>query len=369
MKRVHWSQFIGILALVGCVASQPVDARVARKFKKLDSEIRTLVDESDIVGGEILIVKSGKVLYHEAHGWRDVEKEKPMDRNTICRIRSMTKPIVGTCVLMLYEQGKLSMTDKVCEYIPAYDNEACREITVEQLMLHTGGFRQPGYPGMAQDYSSLEALIEALTEAGPTYEPGERYSYSDGGSSTLAAIVTKVSGMPVEDFIQDKIFDPLGMEDSFCYPHSDDPRMARVSSTYFWNDSSSAWIKYWDSDEPFAVPFFRGSGGVFTTTSDYVKFLRMWMNDGLYRGKRILKPETIEMALTPSGLSGDRPYGYHMGVYKGVGFGHSGSDGTLGVAVPGEDLIFCYFTQSRGNRTLRDMRLRIFDLFSIESER
>jgi len=314
--------------------------------------IEQWVNNEEIVGAEILIIQSGDTLVHEVAGWKDRGRDLPMEKNTICRVRSMTKPFVGTSILMLMEEGKLSLNDKASKYLPDFDNEECREITIEQLLKHTGGFEQPGYPGWAGNYNNLLEIVHALANAGPTYTPGTQFFYSDGGSSTLAAIITVVSGMPVEDFIQTKIFDPLEMDDSFCILTEDDPRRSRISCTY--SGSTRNWTKYWDNNDPPQVPFFRGSGGIFSTVSDYGIFLAMWMNNGYWNSTRFLDSTTVQMALEPSpeSLSADYPFGMHWQIYNDPVFSHTGSDGTLGSADPSKELLVLYFTQSRGNETL-----------------
>jgi CubicO group peptidase (beta-lactamase class C family) len=328
-----------------------------QKISQQDSEnyktpINQWIRNGEVVGAEILIIQSGDTLIHEVAGWRDRERDLLMEKNTICRVRSMTKPFVGTAILVLYEQGKLLLSDRASKYISAFDNEKCHEITIEQLLKHTAGFTQPGYPGWASDYNNLQEIVEAVAQAGPTYPPHTKYSYSDGGSSTLAAIVTEVSGMPVEDFIQTKIFVPLGMKDSFCILNENDPRRSRISCTY--SGESNNWVKYWDNNDPPQVPFFRGSGGIYSTVSDYARFLEMWMNYGTWNSIHFLDSLTVKMALTPStqSLVAHHPYGLHWRIYDDPVFSHTGSDGTLGSADPSKDFLVLYFTQSRGNSTL-----------------
>lgn len=314
--------------------------------------INQWVESGDIVGAEILIIKSGKILVHEAAGLRDIDRDLSFKKNTICRIRSMTKPIVGTSILMLMEEGKLLLSDKASKYLPAFNNDKCRDITIEQLLKHTGGFGQPGYPGWAGDYYNLHEVVQALANSGPRYTPGSRFSYSDGGSSALAEIVTVVSGMQVEEFIQIKIFTPLGMDDSFCVISVNDERRSRISCTY--QGQSNNWTKYWDNYDPPQVPYFRGSGGVFSTAVDYSAFLSMWMNNGYWNSTRLLSAETVAMALTPSSesIQANKPFGLHWEIYDDPVFIHAGSDGTLGYADPSDDLLVLYFTQSNGNETL-----------------
>jgi serine-type D-Ala-D-Ala carboxypeptidase len=328
------------------------------KLQIFSDQIKSWLEDDEIVGAVLHIIKSRKTIAHETFGWRDKKKNVPMEKNTICRVRSMTKPFVGTSVLMLAEQNKLTLSDEVSKYITYYKNEKCNEITIEQLLTHTGGFKQPGYPFSAASYKSLQKLVETIGKVGPTHEIGERYFYSDAGSSTLAYLVTVISRVPVEDYIQKNLFDKLSMKNSFCNLIEDDPRRSQVSCTY--SGGKGSWRKYWDNSSPQAVPYFRGSGGIYSNTTDYAKFLSIWMNEGKTDSTHFLKPETVIFALSPSSLSrnGESGYGFQWEILddsKQI-FGHGGSDGTLAIADKKRDVIFLYFTQSRGNKTLRNIR-------------
>ena len=333
------------------------------KLQLFSDQIKFWLEDDEIVGAVLHIIKSRRTIAYETFGWRDKEKNLPMEKNTICRMRSMTKPFVGSSVLMLMEQNKLTLSDEVAKYITYYQNERCNEITIEQLLTHTGGFKQPGYPFSAAAYKSLQKLIETIGKVGPNHEIGERYFYSDAGSSTLAYLVSVVSGMPVEDFIQKNLFDKLNMKNSFCNLTENDSRRTQVSCTY--SGKKDSWRKYWDNSNPQAVPYFRGSGGIYSTTPDYAKFLAMWINEGKTDSTHFLKPTTVRLAFSPSSLSknGESGYGFQWEILddsKQI-FGHGGSDGTLAIADKKRDVIFLYFTQSRGNKTLRKMRTMFLD--------
>jgi CubicO group peptidase (beta-lactamase class C family) len=331
----------------------------------LTEKVEEWYKNKEIVGAVLMVIKDRKTVLHQAIGWRDREREKPMELDTICRMRSMTKPFVGTSILMLAEQKKLNLSDSISKYISFYDNEKCREITIEPLLTHTGGFEQPGYPKNPAAYKDLEDLVKTIGEVGPTMKPGKQYSYSDAGSSTLAHLISVISQMPAEDYIQKNIFDRLGMKDTSCNSFKGDPRRPRVSCTY--RLMSGIFWKYWDNSMKQAVPYFRGSGGIYSTTEDYAKFLGMWMDEGIAGNTRFLKPETVHKALTrsPETSSGDDGYGYQWEINSAElgAFGHSGSDGTLAIAVPKDDLMLLYFTQSRGNKTTRQMQSLFFDVF------
>jgi CubicO group peptidase (beta-lactamase class C family) len=313
----------------------------------------------DIVGAELLIVKDRQIVWHEAVGWKDRERRIPYERNTIGRIRSMTKPFVGTSVQMLAEEGRLRLEDPVSAYLPSWDNERSRGITIEQLLYHRGGFTQPGYPDPLGRYRSLREAVDATGRAGPQHEPGSRYFYSDAGSATLGAVVAQVSGMPLETFIERRILQPLEMGDTFTMLTMDDPRRSRVSSTYRRTSPDRRFEKYWENTEPQDMQFFRASGGMYSTPRDYAKFLALWMDSGLVDEEPLLQRETVVRALRGRPTGGGYEYGMQWQVFPGMdsspdglpAFGHGGSDGTIAVADPRENLMVLYFTQSRGGNT------------------
>lgn len=356
MKRVVTLFSILILLFGSCSQKRDlIPVFSDEDFSQIDGLILDWVQKEKIVGAEFLVMQSGETLFHEAYGWRDRERELPMVRNTICRIRSMTKPIVGTSVLMLADEEKIKLRDKVSKYIPSFNTEVWQSLTIHHLLHHNGGFGRLGYPGWATSYNSLEEIVQAAAKAGPASPPGETFSYTDAGSSILAYIVSKVSGMPVETFIDRRILEPLDMNDAFCFLSPDEPRRSRISCTYRKPEDENQWVKYWDNHDPPQVPYFRGSGGIYASAMDYARFLTMWINYGNLGNRKFLNAETVGNALIPSELSiaADSPYGHHWFVYKNSAFGHGGSDGTFAMAVPEHELIVCYFTQSRGNRTMR----------------
>ena len=322
------------------------------------------VREQKVVGAEILILKDRKTVFHEVFGWKDRERGVPMEKNSIFRIRSMTKPIVGTAVLMLADQGKLKLTDPVARYLPSFDNDRSKIISITQLLHHSGGFSDPGYPKSINEYKNLREAVDALGVKGPETEPGTSFVYSDGGSATLGALVAEVSGMPIEGFIEKYVLEPLGMDDTLTYLSLDDPRRSRVSSTYETSDDNEGFHKYWDSTQPQKLPFFRASGGIYSTPVDYAKFLAVWIDKGSAEGVRLVSPETVDATFSPGIIP---QYGMHWNLLWEdsdqddektartlSGFGHLGSDGTLAFAFPKKDIMILYFSQSRGGATSMD---------------
>ncbi|MEJ2258052.1 MAG: serine hydrolase [Woeseiaceae bacterium] len=324
-----------------------------------------------MVGAEILIIQHGRTLLHEAYGWSDRDEKRPLERNSIYRIRSMTKPVTGTAVLMLVEDGKIALDDPVGRFLPSFDNKRSQSVTVRQLLTHTSGLGNHGREdiGLKQDdhdYASLRQLVDEIGGIGPRHSPGS-FHYSDSGSATLGAIVEQVSGMPVEHFIEERILSPLGMDDTYTAYVPGADWSGRVNSTYVLRQGSCEFDRYWDPSMEQDENYFQASGGLYSTVSDYAKFLAAWMKPG-ESGILSLSPGLARQAVTPENVRGDgRGYGMHWDIYA-VGdqdglpaaFGHGGSDGTIALAIPGMDAMVLFFTQSRGS----EPRLRLFAEFA-----
>jgi CubicO group peptidase (beta-lactamase class C family) len=335
-----------------------------------DARLSALVDlaagwvaDDRIVGAEMLIVKDRKIVLHETVGWSDREAGVPLERNSIYRLRSMTKPFTGTAALMLVDGGLLDLNAPVGTHLPSWNNGKSGAITIHQLLSHTSGFTQGGWPVPAQSFSDLRTIVDLIGTAGPQHPPGEQFIYSDADSFALGSLVTELSGIPVEDFIQTRILTPLELEDTYLgYQAGAGPR-ERWNPTYA-RDEDGPWEKYWEPGDALTFSYFRASGGMFSTAFDYATWLDVWM-DGtrlptppLIGANRLLRQSTVDRALTWSGGDELGGYGYHweLASEDPLVFGHGGSDGTMAYAVPSENLMILFFTQSRGTTTLREWR-------------
>ncbi len=327
------------------------------KLGEVTAAVEKWVRDELIVGAEVLLVKDGQVVLHEAIGWSDKAAGTPLQRNTLYRIRSMTKPFTGTSVLLLSEEGLLSLDDAVSTYLPSWRNELSGGITIRQLLSHSGGFVQGGFPGPFAEYPDLRTAVDAVGEAGPQNTPGERYECSDVGSATLGAIVAEVSGMPAEEFIQTRILEPLGFQDTYTTFTPEAWWAVRMNPTYVKATPQASWFQYWNPTRDQQFPFFRASGGLYTTVFDYARWLHLWMDRGASEAGPFLSPEVVVEALKPAATP---EYGLHWEIFSPLpadgalpAFGHGGSDGTLAVAMPELNATALIFTQSRGNGILR----------------
>ncbi|MGP1345667.1 MAG: serine hydrolase domain-containing protein [Phycisphaerales bacterium] len=307
------------------------------------------VARGQIVGAEIMIVKDDTIVWHEVMGLGDLETRSPLRPAGVYRIRSMTKPVLGTSVLRLVDQGLIGLDDAVSEYIPAFDAERSRDVTIRRLLSHTAGFGFSSFPRDRREYDTLRASVDDLATVVPEHPAGE-FRYSDGGSATLGALVETVTGEPVETYMQREIFDRLGMADTHAMFAPDAAWAARVVSTHRWDAPSRSHQRYWDPSQPQEMPYFRASGGLYSTVFDYAVFLDAWQLALQAESDEFLSVGLARAALSPIPGVG---YGMHWEVARGDDgsagvFGHGGSDGTMALCIPDEDLLLLFFTQSRG---------------------
>jgi CubicO group peptidase (beta-lactamase class C family) len=342
-------------------------------LERITAAVRSWVDAQEAVGAEFMILKDRKVVLHDVAGWKDVERKEPMELGTIFCVRSMTKPIIGTAVQMLIDEKKLALDDKASKFLPSFDNERCRDITIEQMLTHRSGFPITLIDRPVKDYANHRAIVDQAGEIGPHEKPGKGFEYSDTNFETLAEIVSVISGKTPEEFVRTRILEPLGMRDTYCLLGQDVPDRRRVSSNYL--GQVGHWEKYWDHDAEPLFPIFLGAAGAYSTCKDYARFVAMWLDRGRANGKTFVTEAAIDRALRPivpmlapmvnapypTTFDGWRTYyGQAWMVWSNDKplapgtlpvFGHGGSDGTFAWAFPEQDVIALYFTQSRNGAT------------------
>ena len=394
-------RFVITLALISAVVLATVRAATptakpeevglsAERLKRVTEMMQRLIDARTFSGSVTLVARNGRVAHFEALGLMDVEAKKPMQRDAIFRIMSMTKPVVGVAVLMLVEEGKLRLTDPVGRFIPDLQNlkvtvpntegvvapgviasapqpgrivDAARPITVRDLLTHTSGLMSSGASAAMVSQvpigpgEPLSAVIPRLKNVPLDFQPGTRWAYSPQyGFDVLARVVEVASGVPFDRFTKQRIFDPLGMKDTFFYPATDNPRMASLYQSVdgqLRKQADGAWVN---------GAYFSGGGGLFSTAEDYLQFALMLMNGGEHDGKRLIGMRSAELmatAFAPDTLPGRAAgEGYGLGVRvvsdpaarstflsKGS-FGWSGAYNTHFFIDPKEKIVGIYMTQS-----------------------
>lgn len=343
---------------------------------------RQTIERDEVRNTVILIARKGRVVVHEALGWKDKEQGIHLRKDAMFRMASNTKPVVATGIAILAEQGKLRFHDPVRRHIKSFDNANARKITLHHLLTHTSGFRiKPIFfnplvkkSSKYLDAPSLKLEVDRFGEVGAKEPVGRSYSYSNAGFNTLGAVIEVVSGNPLEFYLKQTIYKPLGMKDSYHHEVAErlDGKLERMSTVYYKRDTK--WIQGWKPGQPPKYPFVRASGGMISTAMDYAVFCQMYLNGGIYGGKRILKKETIKLLTTSHTAKLYGPveqvkreyfYGYGWRVYRNGVFAHSGSDGTAAWMDPRNQLIVLVFTQSPIGNKLRD---RFFKLVQLSIE-
>ncbi|SNR26768.1 CubicO group peptidase, beta-lactamase class C family [Maribacter sedimenticola] len=301
------------------------------RLNKIDSMISTEVNQGNIPGAVALIARNGKIVYHKAYGMANNEKNVKMEKDAIFRIASQTKAITSTAVMMLWEEGKFQLDDNISKYIPEFGeatvldtyNEkdgtyttkpAKNQITIRDLLTHTSGIGYgeiDGDPRFKKIYANagitdlfttknitIEESVKKLAKLPLHHEPGEAFTYSEG-LDVLGYFIEIISGMPFDEFLRTRIFEPLNMDDTWFYqPKKNYNRLVTVQKK-----ENDQWIKYpvtfYDTDYPIkgSKTFFSGGAGLSSTAKDYAKFLQMYLNNGEYNGIRLLSRTTVRSIL------------------------------------------------------------------------
>ena len=324
------------------------------------------IARGDLVGAVLLVAKDGKVVLHEALGWRDKARGVPMEPNTMFRMASNTKPAVATGVAMLAEDGELGYDDLVREHMASWDNYRAGFINIGHLLSHASGMRiptlflQPYMEPSAEHPGAPTLQLEAARfgAIGAEHTPGTTYSYNNPGFNTLGALIEIASGVPMEEYLDRELYTPLGMHDSYHHELDEkmDGKLDRMSVVYYRRGDEGEWIPGWTPGDPPQVPFVRASGGMISTAADYAIFCQMFLNGGVYDGTRIISEETVALMTSPkirTNPDSDGPpsyYGYGWSVSEDGVFSHGGSDGTNAFVDPANQLIVLVFTQTPGGR-------------------
>jgi CubicO group peptidase (beta-lactamase class C family) len=339
MQRVARRSILVLLGIVlagsvaGLRAEDPLVAAESVGFsadglKALERTMRALVDEGKLAGVTTLVARHGKVVYLDAYGVQDLATKKPVASNTIFRIASMTKPIVGVAMMMLWEEGKWTLDDPVARHIPEFaglkvatsrgEVPQTTPMTMRQLMSHTAGFDvNEGYAKANLRESDLQAMIDKLSKLPLAAQPGTDWRY--GPSVDIQGyLVEKLSGQKLDVFLRTRIFEPLGMKDTGFWV--DASNVNRVTSVFTYGPDKRIMTGPSQRDPSLKPAFLSGSGGLFSTTDDYFRFAQMMLNGGQANGKRFLKASTVELMRTnvlADGVSVDT-YGPSI---PGIGFG------------------------------------------------
>lgn len=277
-------------------------------LKAYGQALQALVDEGRLAGVSTLVSRHGKVVMFDTFGYQDLDAKKPLAKDTIFRIASMTKPIAGVAMMMLWEEGKWKLDDPVAKYIPEFKDlkvsapngpvPQAHPMTMRELMSHTAGFDvSRGYEeaNITDPSKPLQAMIDKLATLPLPVQPGTDWRY--GPSVNIQGyIVEKLSGQTLDAFFRTRIFEPLKMKDTgFSVEKS---KVGRVTRLYTYGPDKKIVTAPSEGDPSRQPVFLSASGGLLSTVEDYWRFAQMLLNGGELEGARILKPATVELMRT-----------------------------------------------------------------------
>ena len=303
----------------------------ADRLARIDRWVEGLIDAKKIPGAVVMLVHDGKTAHHKAYGVRDLGTGAPMRTDDIFRIASQTKAITSLAVMMLWEEGRFGLDDPIGRYLPAFREHTVltkfnpadssfeakptrRRITIRQLLTHTSGidyadigsaqfqamYAKAGLTALGREGDTLAKAVDALGTLPLAHEPGERFTYGLS-VDVLGRLVEVVSGMPLDQFLRTRIFEPLRMRDTWFALPAD--RHARLVALH--EDSAGTLRAIHDGralthpDFPLRrVTYFAGGAGLSGTTADYARFLQLFLNGGELDGVRLIGRKTVELMLT-----------------------------------------------------------------------
>lgn len=398
MTHSHRAALLPLVLIASAIAlaaapptASPAKAGMdADTLARIPARMKAWVDKGTVPGVVTLIQRHGVIASLEASGVQDLETKRPMRTDTIFRIASMTKPFTAVGIMILVEEGRLALSDPVEKYLPDFKNmwviesregdkngdtrrtlrHASRPITLRDLLTHTSGMY--GMPpetideAISRKTRTLADVVTLYSQKPLDFDPGTKWQYSNLGIATLGRIIEVVSDQPYEKFIESRIFQPLGMKDSFFFLPDD--RQSRLATVYLL-DKGKLKKADWDFAGKGAVyPF--PEGGMYSTALDLARFYQMMLNGGAYEGRRLLSRAAVETMTAVQ--TGDLQAGHTPGMGYGLAwavvrtadgtlpftslgtYGHGGAFGTYGWVDPKKDLVGVFLVQQPDIATERN---------------
>lgn len=369
----------------------------AERLKRIDWVMQEAIDSGTVAGVVTMVLRHGKVVQHKAYGWADLESRKPMREDALFRIASQTKAVTSVGVMILIEEGRLRLGDRVSRWLPSFATAKVqtatdsgprlvpvkRAITIRDLLTHTAGISYGTEASVRDAYEAAglgpaagwgwyladksEPVCTSMDRLGTlpfVAQPGEAWVYGYN-TDILGCVIERVSGMPLDRFFESHIFTPLGMRSTWFFPP---PAAAgRLTTVYTLKDGHLARAPEGGKGqgEYLTGPRtnFAGGAGLISTAGDYARFLQMLANGGTLNGVRVLSPMTVELmhSNTTDTLYGDRGYSFGLGfsivqdpmragVYGNAGqYGWAGAYATNYWIDPASGLIAVYMVQLMPN--------------------
>lgn len=362
-----------------------------KRLQRIDQVVQGFVDAGEIAGGVTLVARHGGIAHRGVFGKADLENNVPMRDDTLFRIYSMTKPITTVATLMLFEECRFLLDDPVKNYLPEFAEVRVkvkgadgadelvrprRDVTLHDLLTHLGGLSYDLVMEARRSGMTTEEFLRRFVQCPLLHHPGEKWSYS-ASCEVLGRLIEVLSGQALDVFFEERIFRPLGMTDTFFHVPAE--KRSRLAVLYM-PDETGRLVPKPDAVFAYEPPaagetrFLSGGGGLVSSTSDYLRFCLMLLNDGAWNGVRLLSRKTVELMTCdhlPPGHPPIEPYkfGFGLGVSvlrslgekQGLGsvgeFGWGGAACTEAWVDPAEDLIsivmFQLWPSARRNFTKR----------------
>ncbi len=350
----------------------------AQRLSRIGRWLDGIIERKEAAGFVTIVARRGKVVHHEARGTRGLAVSDPMPLEAIFDVASMTKPITVVAALMLLEEGAFTLEDPISDYLPEFKNPkvqvgpqsfepAKREITVRHLLTHTSGIGDPRPRVNRFAFPTLEEYAKDAAKLPLLAQPGSKFLYGDS-HDVLGYLVQKVSGKPLDQFVEERILEPLEMSDTHYWPPaSKDSRRAVIGRN--GKDVLAAGFR-WPPEAAEAKTFIGGAGGIYSTAADYWRFCQMLLNGGAVDGRRLLGSRTVSLIRNnhdPLGLFGQsrlvrpgRSFGLGFAVvsdqrdYLSKGsYSWGGGLGTTFWIDPAEELTAVLMVQARPSRQMR----------------
>jgi CubicO group peptidase (beta-lactamase class C family) len=369
-------------ALIGLGSFPKARAEKPASSQIIAPSLQKFIDDKTISGAVTLVASPDQILSLEAIGLANIEAKTPMKTNAMFWIASMTKPMTGVALMMLAEEGKLSIEDPVEKYLPEFKGQMLavekdkehvllkkpsRPISIKDLLTHTSGLvSKSPLDGAALDVLSLKEAVMTYALSPLQFEPGSKWSYCNPGINTLGRLIEVISGIPYAEFMQQRLFDPLGMKETTFWP--DDALLQRLAKSYKQTADKTAleettvtYLTHPLNDRK-RMPL--AAGGLFSCASDLVKFYQMVLHEGKANGKQLIKAETLKQMETNQ--TGDLKVSFADGMNMGLGFhivkdpqgvteslnpgsfGHGGAYGAQAWMDPNKKLIIVLLIQRAG---------------------
>lgn len=373
MKLIKKTSFKFIILLITVLNLNFVSAQNSKfNSTKVDKLIYGAIKDSVFPGAVLLISKEGKTIYKNAYGnFTYNKKSSKVTLNTIYDLASLTKVVATTTAAMIcLDENLFHLNDKVIKYIPGFDNNGKENITIKNLLMHNSGL--PAYKRFYKLYSTADEVIKDIYETKLIYKTGSKTVYSDLSMIVLAKVIEKVTGMPFDKFVKQKILNPLQMKNTFFNPPGS--IKYKIAPTEFDNYWRHRQLQGEVHDETASLlNGVSGNAGLFSSVGDLSNFLTMILNNGTYKNRRIIKEETVKLFTTKQPNS-KRALGWDIKsptkssagkLFSPRSFGHTGYTGTSMWLDPEKKLFVIFLTNrvypTRENRKIIKFRPVLHD--------